>query len=1245
MADGLNIFSLNVNGLRNKSTRKSAFSLFKRNKYDIICLQETYITESVKDEWMREWKNGFIYRAGTTQSCGEIILFSDKVNDISVLASSERFLAAGFKIKNKQCVVINVYAPNVNADKERFFNQLPDKIKNFNCEDIILCGDFNCVLSNEKDNIAGENHNLDTIKKFNDLVTSCNLYDTWRLLNPENKEYTWSRKNRLNGFTARRLDYIFTSESIIDRVTDCRIISVPFSDHRGSLLRIKDSDILRGKGYWKFNNSLLYDREYLDTMNTYLRQYQSEHEDPQIDLEVLKIRIKELTMEYSKSKACRKRNETLLLYNKLNDIDKILSVQPQCIESLRIRDQIKLKLEVIEKEKHRAAQVRSRAKWVEEGERSNKYFLGLEKIRAKSKIMEQVKDENGNIIDEQSKIHDRQRKYFARLYSKTIQEDDMENKIDDFIQGCDIPKLSAEQQLFCEAPLTENELLSALKSLNNGSSPGSDGITVEFMKMFWNDLKGFVYNSFKDALEKGSLSISQRKAIITLIHKGKDLPRDELNNWRPISLTNTDYKIFAKCLAIRMKRVVNDLIHPDQVGYLKGRQVSSVLRLIDDAIEQSDIQNNPGLIATIDMFHAFDCISKEFMIKTFKKFGFGPNFINFISVLMKDTVSSVNYAGWLSSYFPVETGIRQGCPASPLVFILALELLAIKLRNCKDIKGLSFSTGIDRNQLEAIKTALYADDLTLFLKNETELTKALQIMSSFSNVSGLTLNVSKCEAMWIGSSKHRQDSFCNFKWKKKIKILGTYFSNDRSASNIEENYKERIAKIKRLIASWEKRNLSIMGKIIVVKTFLLSQLIYFMQAFVIPDKVLTEINRILFRFVWKKRDNNKKAFEKVKRTVLCADYDQGGLKMIDIKQMQTSFLLQWVARLTSGNIKDKSILIPRLLFLPHGPNFECFHANVNSKVFKGLTEIKSQFWSTVLTTWLNNNDIIITNENPNPMLWNNKQFVYGNNVLYFKEWAEKGIVSISDIIHENRLLSFQNICELVGQSARRLLEYNIIQSVINKYIADGTLERRQQGVLGKTPTFCGKKTNEAKRFRELIITSRKNQPCAVNFWKRKFDYDVKTSDWIVSFESTTETRLRVLQWKLLHNIYPTNILLSKMRVTENNFCSYCSETIDYIEHFFYFCPVIRQFWKHVELYILGIIGKHIHLCITDALFGIHKHTELTPTQLKLTNHIILVSKMCISIYKKTKSTAPIFDIFDRHCALRNIDRNHSTQFQ
>ena len=199
-----------------------------------------------------------------------------------------------------------------------------------------------------------------------------------------------------------------------------------------------------------------------------------------------------------------------------------------------------------------------------------------------------------------------------------------------------------------------------------------------------------------------------------MIHKGKDLARDNLKNWRPISLTNSDSKLLAKCLALRLEDVINDVVSGDQVGYIMGRRVSMLLRLIDDVTDQLNVRQKPGLLLTIDYCQAFDRISKDFMIHTFNKFGFGPVFEKWVSVLMADAKSFVACCGWISEYFAVEARIRQGCPFSPLAFVLAVELLAIKIRRCENIKELNYWKARNGLLESIIKIALYADDLTLF---------------------------------------------------------------------------------------------------------------------------------------------------------------------------------------------------------------------------------------------------------------------------------------------------------------------------------------------------------------------------------------------------------------------------------------------------------------------------------------------------------------------------------------------------
>ena len=144
---------------------------------------------------------------------------------------------------------------------------------------------------------------------------------------------------------------------------------------------------------------------------------------------------------------------------------------------------------------------------------------------------------------------------------------------------------------------------------------------------------------------------------------------------------------------------------------------------------------------------------------------------------------------------------------------------------------------------------------------------------------------------------HIQDDIVTpFQIVDKIKILGIVFENGKRAIDIDENWTGRIEKLKRIIQLWSKRDLSIMGKIVIVKCILVSQLIYVMQSIGLPEKVLIDVIRLFYKFIWQKRFSNRKAFEKVKRVIVEENLEDGGLKMVSVVHLQKDFYLQWVGK-------------------------------------------------------------------------------------------------------------------------------------------------------------------------------------------------------------------------------------------------------------------------------------------------------------------------------------------------------------
>ena len=207
--------------------------------------------------------------------------------------------------------------------------------------------------------------------------------------------------------------------------------------------------------------------------------------------------------------------------------------------------------------------------------------------------------------------------------------------------------------------------------------------------------------------------------------------------------------------------------------------------------------------------------------------------------------------------------------------------------------------------------------------------------------------------------------------------------------------------------------------------------------------------------------------------------------------------------------------------------------------------------------------------------------MYQGSVLFLKEWVKGGIYFVNDMYNEYGLLSYAQICEKLGQSPDRILQYNLVCTAVRQFVLRNNVNAASH--IG-TPLFHGRRLVMAKDFRSQLVTGTVSVPCSQGFWKRKFGIDFNDEVWLMAYRSCKETRLRVLQWKLLHNIYPTNILLSKMKVTDTQYCFYCPVEVDFLEHFFFYCPDVRAFWVQVENFILYNLDMHVHLTFEMVLF-------------------------------------------------------------
>ena len=864
--ESLKLISFNTRGLGDVHKRRTIFCWLK--KYyakTIILLQETHSTKNSEQTWVKEWNSSIYFSHGTSGSRGVAVLLPktfDKTQILETFPDTEgRFLGIKLTIENSVYLLINLYAPT----KDHVDDQLNfiEAVNAFLIEQpnlkILIGGDLNTTLDPEIDKKGGrkEQHTRYS-KRLIEVNETHNLTDAWRTLNPETSRFS-RRENTRAGIVQSRLDLWLISDQLINNIIKSDIKVGCKSDHSVVTLELQIIETQkRGRGFWKFNASLLKNRDYVDKIKecieTNIEKYKT-YDNKGLVWDTVKCDIRGLSISFSSHlKKTRNKYEDDLS-KELNQLEQELDAGGDDNVKERYTG-IKREFDSIQAEKAQGSMLRSKAKLTEYDEKNTKFFFDMEKNNSESKYIKRLNTDTG-ILTDPGQILEEEKRFYKQLYTEPSQNIPDDNS---FLEA--LPQLEEEKKQLIEREITLEECAKALRSLSNNKSPGSDGFTTEFYKFFWPDIKNIVFDSIKYALYTNELSIDQKRGVIILIpKKGKDSRL--LKNWRPISLLNTDYKIIAKTLADRLQTVVADLVHSDQTGYIHGRYIGYNIRLIMDIIEFTEKNDLNGLIAFLDFQKAFDSLNWTFLFKTLREFNFGENFIKWVNTLYSNIESCVTNNGYSSTFFKLARGIRQGCPLSALLFVLVVETLAIEIRKSKDIVGITIGQHI-------VNISQLADDTTLILKDETSLSNAITLIEKFKLYSGLTLNKEKTEAVWIGASKNRNDTPCGIRWTKDpIKALGIWFLTDSDRMQ-QLNIDERIKKLQTVLNIWSQRNLSLKGKITVIQTLALSQILYVSSVLYITDEVISQVQNIINKYLW----GNKPA--KIKQSATIGDIEEGG---------------------------------------------------------------------------------------------------------------------------------------------------------------------------------------------------------------------------------------------------------------------------------------------------------------------------------------------------------------------------------
>ena len=322
---------------------------------------------------------------------------------------------------------------------------------------------------------------------------------------------------------------------------------------------------------------------------------------------------------------------------------------------------------------------------------------------------------------------------------------------------------------------------------------------------------------------------------------------------------------------------------------MPGRYIGENVAFLRDVVEYAESTNCPVAILSLDQEKAFDRVEWSFMRATLLKIGFGTSFFHWVDLFYCNVQSSVNVNGYLSPFFSLSRGVRQGCPLSPLLYVLVAEVLACNIRANPCITGLS----LPGSSQPLSPISQYADDTSLVLSSEVSIKASFETYALFERGSSSKLNLSKSKGPWLGARKHRADPPVALDWSSlKLKVLGVYIG----PGNLEEeNWRPRITAVENVLKSLQQRAFSFRGRALVINALALSRVWYMASLVHMSNWVLNELSSLVFGFFWKGK------VQLVSRVAVVQSPLHGGFSVVNIKCKVWSLVAQWVRRFVSSS--------------------------------------------------------------------------------------------------------------------------------------------------------------------------------------------------------------------------------------------------------------------------------------------------------------------------------------------------------
>ena len=539
------------------------------------------------------------------------------------------------------------------------------------------------------------------------------------------------------------------------------------------------------------------------------------------------------------------------------------------------------------------------------------------------------------------------------------------------------------------------------------------------------------------------------------------------------------------------------------------------------------------------------------------------------------------------------------------------------------------------------KLGQYADDTFVILDGSTKsLQETILTFKQFYQCSGLKMNLDKTHAVWLGNKANCNDKLCDelrLSWVSKFNLLGIEFSTVLK-DIVPLNYAKKIVDMEKLLLQYKKHNLTLMGKVTVVKTLAIPKIVYLLTCLPLPCQTLLErIQKMLKSFIWE-------TTVRISLKQLEKDVCEGGLKLTNILCFNKSLKLTWIKRILNTNGDWQ-----RLFEYSCGLNKKYFFELDPISIEAFIPKFDNPFWSELCRYWSEYKMIFIDELDSRSFpIWNS-HFLHNANIVQRKvEFVNKGLIYINDLLSQTGdMMGYQEFIDKYRICINFVDFYSLIHSIprewrINYTDRLGVIGQNVINVLSNCKKIC---RYVYPRFLSLVNSDfqRNHHLKWSNIVGRVIDEKEWAKYYMCNSTSCIETRMRNFQYQILLRSLPTNRYLKQCGIKQSDACYFCKQNIETIEHLFWSCVVTNSLWDDLQRYLYSQCNINITLNKNIVCLGF-----IESENNRLINHILNITKRYIYVTKCNEGSlhlSSVLSFIKYHYTLEKIivDQNQKNE--